>query len=48
MGKRTQLEVSLQFTTVLLDEYLPHEATSGVIREGEVDGLVEELLELLL
>jgi hypothetical protein len=41
-------EIVADFASLFTDESLPHKAASGVVREGEVDGLIEELLELLL
>ena len=48
VSERTELEVRLDLASSALDEDLPHEATGGVVREWEVDRLVEELFEFLL
>jgi len=47
MCESRQREVSLQPTLVALDEISPHQPSRGVIREGEVDRLVKELLKVL-
>lgn len=41
-------ELGPELSTELLNEGLPHKAASGIVREREVEGLVEELFELLL
>ena len=43
-----QRELGLELPAQLLDEGLPHEAARRVVGEGEVDSLVEELLEIFL
>ena len=48
MRQRGEREVVSEFASLFHNEGLPHEATRGVVREGEVDCLVKELLELLL
>ena len=48
MSKGAQWEVRLELTLVLLDEVSPHQPSCSVIWEGEVDGLGEELFEILL
>ena len=48
MCQCAQLEVSINETIKAFDEGLPHKTACRVIREGEVDGSVEELLELYL
>ena len=46
MGESAQLEVRLYSTTCILNKGLPHKTACRVIREWEVDRLVEELLKL--
>jgi len=43
-----QREIGLELAAQLRDEGLPHETARRVVREGEVDRTVEELLDLLL
>lgn len=48
VGQRAQWEVRLQLSAKLSDERLPHQTARCVVGEGEVNSLVEELLEFLL
>lgn len=41
-------EVGVDLASALLDESLPQQSTSSVIGEGEINGTVEELFEILL
>lgn len=48
MGERAKREVNLQSAATLHDEGLPHKAASRVVREGEVNGFVEEFFKVFL
>ena len=47
MSKGTQREIGSQLAMMSFDEASPHEPSGGIIREWEVNGLVEELKEIL-
>jgi hypothetical protein len=46
--KSTQWEFSLYHSTSLFYKGLPHQSTRCVVREGEVNSLVEELFKVFL
>ena len=48
VSQGTQREIWAEFATELINEGLPHESPGCVIGEGEVNGLIEELFEVLL
>jgi hypothetical protein len=48
MCQCTQREVNLEFASELAYKGLPHKSARCVIREGEVNGFIEELFEFLL
>ena len=48
MSQSAQWEVRLDLGSVSFHEIAPHEPSGGVVREREVDLLVEELFEFFL
>ena len=48
MREGAQREIGLELAAQLRDEGLPHKTARRVVREGEVDRTVEELLDLFL
>lgn len=48
VGQSTQWEFGLNDSSPLLNELLPHEAACWIVWEGEVNGFIEEFLEIFL
>lgn len=48
MGQSRKWEVSSELTLETFDEVLPHESSCSILREWEVNGLLEELFEFFL
>ena len=48
MSEGTKWEVIFDLSSIFFNESLPHESSGRVVWEWEIDGLVKELLEVLV